>query len=94
MVLIILLGFSTIAIPASLCQASSVGLVRYPATLAAASGPVTVNARCADNAHAITGLSVTCTSDGGWSGATPHCVCDEGYYLNTDGDMYTCQGKF
>ena len=34
------------------------GLVRYPTTLAPASGSVTVTAQCADNAHVRTGSIV------------------------------------
>ncbi|CAI8042608.1 Ephrin type-A receptor 5 [Geodia barretti] len=52
------------------CPAQSVGLVRYPATLASTSGPVTVTTQCADNAHVRTGssLSVRCSSTGSWTG--------------------------
>ena len=57
------------------------GLVRYPTTLAPASGSVTVTTQCADNAHVKNGFSliVTCTSTGSWSGTTPQCECDTGY---------------
>ena len=40
-------------------------LVCYPATLA----PAVVTTQCADNATPTTSLSVTCRSDGSWSGS-------------------------
>ena len=57
-------------------------MVHYPTTLAPASGSVTVTTQCADNAHIFnsTSLSVTCVSDGNWSGQIPECKCDEGYH--------------
>ena len=68
-------------VPPTTCSAQSVGLVRYPTTLAPASGSVTVTTQCADNAHVRSGssLSVRCTSSGYWSGTTPVCECDAGY---------------
>ena len=51
------------------CEAQSVGLVRYSATLVPNSGSQTVTTQCADDASPITGLSVTCRSDGRWSGS-------------------------
>ena len=57
-------------VPPTTCSERSVGLVRYPTTLAPASGSVTVTTQCADNAHIRSGpsLSVRCTSSGSWSG--------------------------
>ena len=68
-------------VPPTTCPAQSVGLVRYPTTLAPASRSVTVTAQCADNARVRSGssLSVRCTSSGSWSGTTPVCECDDGY---------------
>ncbi|CAI8015986.1 hypothetical protein GBAR_LOCUS9864, partial [Geodia barretti] len=75
------------------CQARSVGLVRYPTTLAPASGSVTVATQCADNAHVRTGfsLNVRCSSSGGWSGTTPQCECDTGYRAVTLSGRQICQ---
>ena len=80
------------AIPVTVCEAESVGLVRYLTTLAPVSGSVDVYAHCADNAHSISGLRVICTSSGGWSGPTPECECDEGYYRTIQDDKETCRG--
>ena len=77
----------------ALCPAKSVELVRYPATLAPVTGSLPVAAKCADNAHRITGLSVTCTSSGSWSGVSPQCVCNQGYLAaHYNGEMI-CQGR-
>ena len=72
--------------------ARSVGLVRYPTTLAPASGSVTVTTQCADNAHVRSGssLSVRCTSSGSWSG-TPVCECDAGYRAVSVSGRQICQ---
>ena len=68
------------------------GLVHYPTTLAPASGSVTVATHCADNAHRTSsGLNVSCTSSGNWSGATPQCQCDTGYRAVTIGGKKICQ---
>ena len=77
------------------CQAKSVGLVRYNTTLAPASGSVTVTTQCADNAHVKNGFSliVTCTSTGSWSGTTPQCECDTGYRAVTVSGRQICQCK-
>ncbi|CAI8041854.1 Ephrin type-B receptor 3 (Fragment), partial [Geodia barretti] len=79
--------------PTTNCLAQSVGLVRYPATLASTSGPVTVTTQCADNAHVRTGfsLSVRCSSTGSWTGTTPQCECDTGYRAVTVSGRQTCQ---
>ena len=75
-----------------LCKATSVGLVRYPTALAPTSGSVTVTKQCADNAHRTSsGLNVSCTSSGSWSGTTPQCQCDTGYRAVTDGGKKICQ---
>ena len=77
------------------CGARSVGLVRYPATLAPVSRSVTVTTQCADNSHIRTGssLNVTCTSNGSWSGTTPQCECDEGHSeVNINGTL-ACKGE-
>ena len=79
-----------------MCEAKSEGLVRYPITLTPDNGSVTVTTQCADNAHIRTGssLSVTCTSNGSWSGPIPACECDEGHYVTTDDDgRDICQGR-
>ena len=72
------------------CPAQIVGLVNYPATNAPESGSLTVEAKCADNAHVRSGssLSVRCTSSGSWSG-NPKCECDTGYEF----DGKYCTGK-
>ena len=78
-----------------LCEAKSEGLVRYPTTLAPASGSVTVTTQCADNAHVRSGssLSIRCNSSGGWSGTTPVCECDAGYCAVIVSGRQICQGK-
>ena len=63
------------------------GLVRYPATLA----PAVVTTQCADNANTTTSLSVTCRSDGNWSG-TPQCQCNSGYQAVNISGRQICQG--
>ncbi|CAI8007483.1 hypothetical protein GBAR_LOCUS5223, partial [Geodia barretti] len=75
------------------CPARSVGLVRYPTTLAPASGSAAVTTQCADNAHVRTGssLSVRCSSSGSWSGTTPQCECDTGYRAVTVSGRQICQ---
>ena len=74
------------------CEAQSVGLVRYPATLAPNSGSTTVTAQCADNARRVSSsLSVTCSSTGSWSGS-PRCQCNDGYVAVTVNNREICQG--
>ena len=74
------------------CEAQSVGLVRYPATLAPDSGSTTVTAECADNARRVSSsLSVTCSSTGSWSGS-PRCQCNSGYEAVTVNEKQICQG--
>ena len=69
------------------------GLVRYPTTLAPASGSVTVTTQCADNAHRTSSsLNVSCTSSGNWSGTTPQCECDAGYWPTTLSGRQFCEG--
>ena len=79
----------------TLCEARSVGLVRYPTTLAPVSGSVTVTAKCADNAHIVAGssLSITCVSFGSWFGAVPECECDSGYQQVTVNGEQICRGQ-
>ena len=75
------------------CPAQSVGLVRYPKTLAPDSGSQTVTTQCADNASPTTGLSVICHSDGTWSSSnTPKCLCNTGYKAISDNGREFCQG--
>ena len=76
-----------------MCPARNVGLVRYPTTLAPASGSVTVTTQCADNAHIRTGfsLSVRCSSTSSWTGTTPQCECDTGYRAVTVSGRQICQ---
>ena len=78
-----------------MCRAKSAGLVHYPTTLAPVSGSVTVAVQCADNAYIInsTSLNVSCTSNGSWSGVTPQCQCNEGFYEITFNGTHTCQGQ-
>ena len=79
-----------------MCKEKIDSLVRYPTTLAPASGTVTVTTQCADNAHVRTGssLNVTCTSNGSWSGHIPVCECDERHHVTTDDDgRDICQGR-
>ena len=81
-------------VPPTTCSERSVDLVRYPTTLAPASGSVPVTTQCADNAHVRSGssLSVRCTSSGSWSG-TPVCECDAGYQAATVSERQICQSK-
>ena len=83
--------FST-GVTSTTCNSKSVGLVRYPTTLAPASGSVTVTTQCADNAHIRSGSSpsVRCTSTGSWSG-TPVCECDAGYRAVSVSERQICQ---
>ena len=74
------------------CPAQSVGLVRYPATLAPNSGSTTVAAECADNARRVSSsLTVTCSSTGGWSGS-PQCHCNTGYQTAIIDGRHVCLG--
>ena len=78
---------------ATVCQAQTVGLVRYPTTLAPASGTQSVTTQCADNARRTSSsLSVTCSSSGIWGGQTPQCQCDSGYQTATVNGRQICQG--
>ena len=78
-----------------ICPARSVGLVRYPATLAPVDGTDDASVYCADNAH-ITGSAqtVTCTANGDWTVPTPgpECECDTGYESATVDGVEICQG--
>ena len=85
------------ALQLTVCAARTEGLVRYPSTLAPLSGSKIVYTHCADNAQRADNadLSVTCSSDGVWSGSTPECQCDTGYSVVTDSDIgyEICQGS-
>ena len=86
-------SYYLLAVPVTMCEGMSLALVRYPNTLAPLTGSVTVYTRCADNAHSTSSDTVECTSDGAWSGETPVCECDEGYYVHEDNHVHTCQGE-
>ena len=73
-----------------LCPAQTVGLVLYPATLAPATGSVTVTTQCADNAYNTTSLLVSCDSSGNWSDV-PKCECDDKNELIFDNGRQTCR---
>ena len=78
---------------ATVCQAQTVGLVRYPTTLAQTSGTLSVTTQCADNAHRTSSsLNVTCDSGGMWSGEIPQCQCNSGYRTATENGREFCQG--
>ncbi|CAI8024187.1 hypothetical protein GBAR_LOCUS14067, partial [Geodia barretti] len=83
-----------LAIPPTLCEAMSEGLVRYPNWIAPLVGTETVATQCADNAHRTsTSLNVTCTSDGIWSGPIPVCECDDEHHVSTaDDGRDICKG--
>ena len=82
----------SVAVQPTICEAKSEGLVRYPTTLAPVSGSVTVTTQCADNAQRTSSsLSVTCRSDGSWSGSTPQCQCNTGYRPATINGRQICQ---
>ena len=77
----------------AVCGGKTVGLVRYPTTIAPVSGSLTVTTQCADNAHRTSSsLSVSCTSSGSWSGTTPQCQCDTGYRAVTVSGRQICKG--
>ena len=76
-----------------ICPARSVGLVRYPATLAPVDGTDDVITHCTENAHETgASMTVTCTDSGAWSGLTPECECDAGYESATVNGVEICQG--
>ena len=83
-----------VAVPVAVCGSITVGLVRYPTTLAPTAGSDTVTAYCTDNAHiSSSSLSVTCEDDGSWSGPEPQCECHEGYREEVnDHGVHFCQG--
>ena len=84
------------ALPSSVCEATSEGLVRYPTTLAPVSGSVTVSAQCADNAHRTSSsLSVQCSYDGIWSYPPPECECNIGFssVYDSESEKDVCMGK-
>ena len=77
------------------CEARTIDLVRYPTTLAPASGTLSVTTQCADNAHrSSSSLSVTCSSSGIWGGQTPQCQCDSGYQIVTENGRQICQSEY
>ena len=74
----------------TICDARIDGLVRYNATLAPASGSVTVTTQCADNAQRTSSsLNAFCSSTGSWSG-NPRCECDDGYEVMTVDGRQKC----
>ena len=89
----ILLYNISLCIAVPLCETQTVGLVRYPTTLAPASGTLSVTTQCADNAHR-TSSNVTCDSGGMWGGEIPQCRCDSGYHHRvTAKGTQICQGE-
>ena len=76
------------------CRAQAVGLVRYPATQAPASGTVSVTTQCVPNAQkSSSSLDVMCSSDGYWGSERPTCQCNVGYQTATNGDgNQVCEG--
>ena len=83
------------AVPTRLCEAKTVGLVRYPTTLAPASGTLSVTTQCADNAHSTrSSLIVTCDSSGNWGSQNPQCQCDSGYKTATVNGNLVCEGMY
>ena len=79
-----------------ICPARSVGLVRYPATLAPVDGTDDVITQCTENAHITSSAqTVTCNDNGDWTVPTraPVCECDTGYESATNADgVEICQG--
>ena len=75
---------------ATVCEAKSVGLVRYPTTFVGLQAQL----ECADNAHSTRGsLTELCGSTGVWSVDTQHqCVCDDGYRVRTENGEDICEG--
>ena len=66
--------FECIICLAITCEATSVGLVRYPATQAPVSGTSSVNTQCTENALRTSGSgTVTCNADGSWTGQNVVC---------------------
>ena len=69
------------------------GLARRPATQAPNAGVVFVRPFCAENSHfsdISNHNSLTCLYNGTWLNGQEHCVCDEGYNNDRDGDV--CEG--
>ena len=85
-------GVILLAIPS--CPAKSVELVHYQTLLAPINGSKSVTVQCADNAHIRDGsnLTVSCGSDGSWSGTTPECECDNGYRPVPSEQRQICEG--
>ena len=76
---------------ATVCEAKSVGLARYPTVFGNSSAEV----RCADNSHRKgSDFQVFCDASGTWSGGqTPQCLCNEGYRAVTKSGRGTCEGS-
>ena len=75
-----------------ICEATNVGLVRYPATLAPVSGTVPITVQCTENAQITSSVtSVTCNENGVWGIQTPVCECIDGYESATVGEVEICQ---
>ena len=80
--------------PGPLCEAKTVGLVRYPTTLAPVIGTQSVTTQCADNAHRTSSsLRVTCDSGGNWGSQTPRCQCNTGYRTAIVNGKQICQSE-
>ena len=75
--------------PVAVCEAKSVGLVRYPTVL----GGSVAQLKCADNAQSRDVLTAMCSSSGSWSDRSPQCVCDELYRVKREnGQEEKCEG--
>ena len=78
---------------ANICEARSVGLVRYPNILPILTGS-SVTLKCADNAHNVgTSLVTECTFSGEWGNQSPVCECDAGYQTATVNGEQICRGQ-
>lgn len=77
------------------CEAKQIGLVRYPEFASPPHGTTeTFLATCACNAHPVTNMEVTATSDGQCVDVVQggaRCQCDAGYVLSQDGR--SCNSK-
>ena len=77
----------------NICEARSVGLVRYPNIVPTLTGS-SVTLKCADNAHNVgTSLVTECTLSGEWGNQSPECECDAGYQTATVNGEQICRGQ-